>query len=143
MGSGLPFWLCQAVFVALVVKNVALALFKVFEKCIVEHSLLIYVLLSSYLSFDKVTLQRSGVDIEVVIVILFEVEIKSFFLCTCQLGKIRLVASIEALKPSFESNWVSDLQYFRQLTFFYTHVGRNCLQGQSRHRERGRGCRVE
>ena len=83
MGSGLPFWLCQAVFVALVIKNVALALFKVFEKCIVENSLLIYVLLSSYLSFDKVTLQRSGVDIEVVIVILFEVEIKSFFLCTC------------------------------------------------------------
>ena len=83
MGSGLSFWLCQAVFVALVIKNVALALFKVFEKCIVENSLLIYVLLSSYLSFDKVTLQRSGVDIEVVIVILFEVEIKSFFLCTC------------------------------------------------------------
>ena len=83
MGSGLPFWLCQAVFVALVIKNVALALFKVFEKCIVENSLLIYVLLSSYLSFDKVTLQWSGVDIEVVIVILFEVEIKSFFLCTC------------------------------------------------------------
>ena len=80
MGSGLPFWLCQAVFVALVIKNVALALFKVFEKCIVENSLLIYVLLSSYLSFDKVTLQWSGVDIEVVIVILFEVEIKSFFL---------------------------------------------------------------
>ena len=60
MGSGLPFWLCQAVFVALVIKNVALALFKVFEKCIVENSLLIYVLLSSYLSFDKVRIPRTN-----------------------------------------------------------------------------------
>lgn len=102
MGTYLSIWLRQAVFVLLVVENIAFTLLEVFEQRIVEQSLLIYVLLGSYLSFHKITLQWSGIHVEAVVVILFEVKIKPLFFCARHLRKVCFVARVEALIPNFQ-----------------------------------------